>query len=94
MVTAVETLRQAALVADATALRHRLAARQRLEMLREALGIARTVEEPARALERGVASLSDGMDATIALLATATTAAAADLVARRNRGSRWSGGHA
>ena len=49
MVTAVETLREAALVADATALRHRLAARQRLELAREALGIARTVEGPARA---------------------------------------------
>jgi hypothetical protein len=74
MVTAVETLREAALVADATALRHRLAARQRLEMLREALGIARTVEGPARALERGVASLSEGIDATIALITTPTTA--------------------
>lgn len=73
MVTAVETLREAALVADATALRHRLAARQRLEMLREALGIARTVEAPARALERGVASLSAGIDATIALITTPTS---------------------
>jgi methyl-accepting chemotaxis protein len=74
MVTAVERLREAALVADATALRHRLAARQRLEMIREALGIARTVEAPARALERGVASLSEGMDAAIALIATAKSA--------------------
>jgi hypothetical protein len=73
MVTAVETLREAALVADATALRHRLAARQRQEMLREALGIARTVEGRARALERGVASLSEGIDATIALITTPTT---------------------
>ncbi len=74
MVTAVETLREAALVADATALRHRLAARLRLEMVREALGIARTVEEPARALERGVASLSEGIDATIALISSRATA--------------------
>jgi hypothetical protein len=74
MVTAVETLRQAALVADATALRHRQAARHRLEMLREALGIARTVHGPAHALERGVASLSAGMDAAIALITTPTTA--------------------
>ena len=73
MVTAVETLREAALVADATALRHRLAVRQRMEMLREALGIARTVEAPARALERGVASLSEGIDATIALITTPTS---------------------
>ena len=73
MVTAVETLREAALVADATALRLRQAARQRLEMLREALGIARTVEAPARALERGVASLSEGIDATIALITTPTS---------------------
>jgi methyl-accepting chemotaxis protein len=79
MVTAVETLREAALVADATALRHRLAARQRLEMLREALGIARTVEGPARALERGVASLSEGIDATIALITTPTSAPPATL---------------
>lgn len=70
MVTAVETLRQAALVADATALRHRVVAQQRLEILRKALGIARTVEAPARALEREVASLSDGIDATIASIAT------------------------
>jgi hypothetical protein len=46
MVTAVETLREAALVADATAL----------------------------ALERGVASLSEGIDATIAMISTRTTA--------------------
>jgi len=74
MVTAVETLREAALVADATALRQRLAAQQRLEVLRGALGIARTVEGPARALERGVASLSEGIDATIAIISTRTAA--------------------
>jgi methyl-accepting chemotaxis protein len=68
MVTAVETLRQAALIADAAALRQRMVARQRLELLRQALGIARSVQEPARALERGVASLSEGIDATIALI--------------------------
>jgi hypothetical protein len=79
MVTAVETLRQAALVADDAALRQRLAARQRLEMLHEALGIAQTVREPGRALERGVASLSEGIDATIALATTATTAPPATL---------------
>jgi hypothetical protein len=70
MVTAVETLRQAALVADAAARRQQWAARQRLMVLREALVIARTVREPARALERGVASLSEGIDATIALIGT------------------------
>jgi HAMP domain len=68
MVKAVETLRQAALVADAAALRQRMVARRRLELLREALEIAQTVREPARALERGVASLSKGIEATIALL--------------------------
>jgi hypothetical protein len=73
MVIAVETLREAALIADATALRHRLAARQRLEMLREALGIARTVEAPARALEHGVANLSAGMDAALAFIASTTS---------------------
>jgi hypothetical protein len=70
MVTAVETLRQAALVADAAARRQQWAARQRLTVLREALVIARTVRDPARALERGVASLSEGIDATIALIGT------------------------
>jgi len=70
MVTAVETLRQAALVADAAARRQQWAARQRLTVLRDALCIARTVREPARALERGVASLSEGIDATIALIGT------------------------
>jgi hypothetical protein len=86
MVTAVETLRGAALVADAAASRHRMAVRHRTEMLREALVIARTVQEPAHALERGVASLSEGIDATIALIAGAsvepplTLGAAADAV--------------
>ena len=78
MVTAVETLRQAALVADAAAMRQRMAARQRIEVLREALGIVQTVREPARALERGVARLSEGIDATIALITTADAALAAD----------------
>lgn len=68
MATSVETLRQAALVADAAALRHRMAARQRVMALREALGIVETVRKPAHALERGVASLSAGIDATIALV--------------------------
>ncbi|MSO99477.1 MAG: hypothetical protein EXR07_00270 [Acetobacteraceae bacterium] len=70
MVTAVETLRQAALVADATGLRQRMAARQRLLTLREALGIVLTVEEPAKALEHGVACLSEGIDTAIALVTT------------------------
>src|ERR1700722_13103323 len=68
METAVETLRQAALVADAAALHHRMMARHRLELLREALGIVQTVQEPARTLERGVASLSEGIDPAIALV--------------------------
>jgi len=83
MVTAVETLRQAALIADATALRRRMTIRHRIEMLREALGIARTVQAPAQALERGVASLSEGIDATIAMIGTAppsTLEVAADAV--------------
>jgi hypothetical protein len=74
MVTAVETLRQAALVADAAALRHRMAARHRIEVLREALGIVQAMQEPAHALERGVTRLSEGIDATIAFVSTATTA--------------------
>jgi hypothetical protein len=86
MVTAVETLRQAAVIADATALRHQRAARQRFRALREALGIVQTVREPALALERGVARLSEGIDATIALVTLAmvappsTLGAAADAV--------------
>jgi methyl-accepting chemotaxis protein len=73
MVTAVETLRQAALVADATVRRHRMAARQRMLALREALGIVQSVREPAHVLERGVARLSEGIAATIALVTTPTT---------------------
>lgn len=73
MMTAVETLRQAALVADAAVLRQRMAARQRLELLREALGIVQTVQGPAHALERGVARLSEGIDATIAFVSNETT---------------------
>jgi hypothetical protein len=70
MLTAVETLRQAALVADAAMIRQRMAARQRLELFREALGIAQTVQESAHLLERGVARLSEGIDATIEFVAT------------------------
>ena len=73
MVTAVETLRQAALVADATASRRREAARQRLHALREALGIAQTVQEPARALDRGILRLSEGIEAAIVLATTPTS---------------------
>ncbi len=56
-------------------MRQRLAARQRLLMLRDALGIVQTVREPARVLEREGASLSAGIDATVALVASATNAA-------------------
>jgi hypothetical protein len=68
MVTAVETLRQAALIADATSTRQREAADRRLLVLREVLDIVRAVYEPSHALERDVAKLSEGIDATIALL--------------------------
>jgi hypothetical protein len=74
MVTAVETLRQAALVADAAATRQRMAALHRITTLRQALGIVQTVREPAEAMERGVARLSEGIDAAIALVTTATSA--------------------
>lgn len=73
MVTAVETLRRAALVADAATMRQQVAARHRLMALRKALDIVQTVREPARALERGVASLSEGIDAAIALTTTPTS---------------------
>jgi hypothetical protein len=73
MVTAVETLRRAALVADAATMRQRQAARHRMMALRQAIGIVQTVREPARALERGVASLSEGIDAAIALTTTPTS---------------------
>jgi len=74
MVTAVETLRQAALIADAADRRQRLAARQRLTALRGAVVIVQTLLEPARALERSVESLSEGMNTAIALIATGPTA--------------------
>ena len=56
-----------------------MAARHRLNLLHEALGIARTVHEPGRELERDVASLSEGIDATIALVKTETDSAPATL---------------
>ncbi len=80
MVTAVETLRRAALVADAAEQRHRTVALRRLEMLREALAIIQKVQEPARALERGVANLANGIDATIALISAATAAPSESLL--------------
>jgi methyl-accepting chemotaxis protein len=67
MEMAVETLRQAALVADAAAMREHHAELQRLELLRQAIEITRTVREPARALEQDVERLAEGIDATIAL---------------------------
>jgi hypothetical protein len=73
MVAAVETLRQAALVADAADRRQKLVARQRLTALRGAVAIAQTLLEPARALERSVASLSEGMNTAIALILTGAT---------------------
>jgi hypothetical protein len=71
MVTAVETLRQAALVADAAALRQREAAERRLRALQEILGILQIVKEPSHTLENDVARLSEGMDAAVALIAGA-----------------------
>jgi hypothetical protein len=68
MVTAVETLRQAALVADATATRQREAADRRRLVLREVLGILRVVYEPSHAVEGDVAKLSAGLDAAMALV--------------------------
>jgi hypothetical protein len=79
MVSAVETLRRAALIADAAASRQQMAARHRLNLLHEALGIVRTVHAPGRELERDVASLSEGIDATIALVGTETDSAPATL---------------
>jgi hypothetical protein len=72
MVTAVETLRRAALIADAAAMRQREVAERRLHALHDVLGILQTVQEPAHALERSVASLSEGIDAAIALVTTPT----------------------
>ena len=67
MVTAVETLRQAALIADAAALRQRMATRHRTDNAAGGAWVSRrTVQAPAQALERDVASLSEGIDATIA----------------------------
>ena len=74
MVVAVETLRHAALIADATALRQRMAARQRLHTLREASGIVLAVEKPARQLEEEVARLSKGIESAIAMFETPASA--------------------
>ena len=68
MVTAVETLRQAALIADADALRQREAAERRLGSLREALGILRAVNVPSLSLDREVAGLSEGIDTMVAFV--------------------------
>ena len=69
MVSAVETLRQAALVADAAALRQQEAAERRLRALREILGILQSVREPSHALETDVARLADAMGAIISVIA-------------------------
>jgi hypothetical protein len=79
MATAVETLRQAAQIAHATAMRRRQAADRRLRALRDVLGILRTVQEPARALERDLASLARGIDAALALATTSTKSPPATL---------------
>jgi HAMP domain-containing protein len=70
MEMAVETLRQAALVADAAAMRDRHAELRRLELFHKAIEIARTVREPARALEQDVERLAEGIDAAIACVGT------------------------
>lgn len=83
MAVSVETLRQAALIADASAIRQRLAEQHRLRLLREALAIVQTVREPAHALENGLEGLRQGIDEAIALMAPAnppTLTAAANAV--------------
>lgn len=72
MVKAVETLRQAALVADATARSQHDEEERRLRVLREVLGILRGVPEPSHMLERDVARLWEGIENTIAFLSTIT----------------------
>jgi hypothetical protein len=69
IVEALETLRQAALIADATAMAQREAEEQRLRLLREALAAVQTVREPAQALEDGIAGLCRGIDDAISLIA-------------------------
>ena len=68
MVVAIETLRQTALVADATVNRAREAEQRRLESLHQALDFVQATREPARELEHGIARLCDGIDAAIALV--------------------------
>lgn len=63
MAAAVETLRRAALIADAAASRQREAARQRMAMLREALDTIDSMREPSRAMVAGVTRLAEGFDA-------------------------------
>ena len=68
MVTAVETLRQAALVADATVMRQRELVRRRQAGLREALGILEAVYELSHSLERDIARLLEDIEAIIVLV--------------------------
>jgi methyl-accepting chemotaxis protein len=71
MVLAVETLRQAALVADAAVLRQREAAERRARALQEILGILQSVRDPTHALETDVARLADAMGAIISMIVDA-----------------------
>ncbi len=100
MVAAIETLRQTALVADATVNRAREAEQRRLESLHQALDFVQATREPARALEHGIARLCDGIDAAIALvtppdaspsaaLASAASAARLGLAELRGHSMDW-----
>jgi hypothetical protein len=69
IVEALETLRQAALIADATAMAQREVEEQRLRLLREALAAVHAVREPAVALEDRIAGLCRGIDDAMSLIA-------------------------
>lgn len=98
MVQAVETLRQAAVIADAAATRQKETARQRLAVLRQALDIVETVREPAQAMVLGVTRLASGIEAASALssqaslsLSRAAEAVHAGLVALRQADAEFDG---
>ncbi len=76
---AVETLRQAALVADTTVMRQREMVRRRQAVLREVIGILESVYEPSHSLERDIATLLKDIEALVdgALPPTLDTAATA-----------------
>jgi hypothetical protein len=70
LAAAVEIFRRAAVVADATETRERLAMRQRSDLVRQALEAARTMREPSQKIEETAVRLALDLDAAGAEIAT------------------------